>query len=300
MDTRYYKEIASPNFLIIGATKSGTTTLYKYLNRHSDVFMPKDKEPAYFDLEGSWAKGERWYNSLFNEGRFAKALGEASTNYTRYPQVVGVPERIRDFNPRMKLIYIMRNPAERTFSHYVHRWIHDLGRGKPFRATFFDAIGNDPVCMDSSNYILQIEQYEKFFELSQMLFLTFEKLIEEPKSTIKRVLRFLSVDPSLVNYTENLHANSAKEAVKVVARSCVCEQLQMKFPLIYEYMKLHGPPLLNRLIIGALAHRIASRIHIPRKDRQEMAILQEHFEPMVRELRCRYGINTTPWELGAK
>ena len=66
--------------------------------------------------------GIEWYSSLFTRVGNKQLCGEASTNYTRWPQVDGVPELIQQIIPNVKLIYIMRDPVERAFSHFVHRW----------------------------------------------------------------------------------------------------------------------------------------------------------------------------------
>ncbi|MBC7173545.1 MAG: sulfotransferase domain-containing protein, partial [Polyangiaceae bacterium] len=94
-----------PDFLIIGAAKSGTTTLFRYLINHSRVFDLAEKEPCFFDAEVNWGRGLDWYRNLFVGARDDQLCGEASTNYTRYPQVPGVPERIKRVVPDAKLIY---------------------------------------------------------------------------------------------------------------------------------------------------------------------------------------------------
>src|SRR5207244_8421308 len=83
-----------PTFLVIGAMKSGTTSLYRYLQAHPDVFMSEQKELNYFTqgANQNWEKGLAWYQAQFEQAGKARAVGEASTNYTKYPQFQGVPE----------------------------------------------------------------------------------------------------------------------------------------------------------------------------------------------------------------
>src|SRR5204863_2222453 len=91
---RHRRRLMLPNFLIIGAQKSGTTSLYRYLQMHPDVFMPRNKEPDFFVAERNWPMGLDWYEAHFAAARDAIAIGEASTTYTMYPHYAGVPERV--------------------------------------------------------------------------------------------------------------------------------------------------------------------------------------------------------------
>src|SRR3954463_6324498 len=83
-----------PNFLIIGAMKGGTTSLYHYLRPHPEVFMPVTKELHFFVAEKNLLLGPGWYERRFRGAGDAIAVGEASTDYTKYPLYQGVPERI--------------------------------------------------------------------------------------------------------------------------------------------------------------------------------------------------------------
>ena len=117
-----------PDFVIVGAAKSGTTTLREHLLRHPDVFMCQPNEPCFFDANANWSRGLDWYKGLFAPADDDQLLGESSTNYTRYPQVLDVPHRIHDAIPGAQLIYIMRDPVLRTYSHFVHRWSKETHR----------------------------------------------------------------------------------------------------------------------------------------------------------------------------
>ena len=184
-----------PDFIIIGAAKSGTTSLCNYLSQHPSIFISIPKEPCYFDKNVSWERGIEWYSSLFTRAGNKQLCGEASTNYTRWPQVDGVPELIQQIIPNVKLIYIMRDPVERAFSHFVHRWTKETHPGEPFTETFTQYIQHDPMCIDSSQYALQISRYLNIFPKNQLLLLTFEQLIINPTLTMNEILMFLGLSP---------------------------------------------------------------------------------------------------------
>ncbi|MFD1678000.1 sulfotransferase family protein [Alicyclobacillus fodiniaquatilis] len=121
-----------PNFFIIGAAKSGTTSLFHYIQQHPDVFMSDVKEPHYFcspdfpeRFQGVGDEGfsdqtirtRQRYLNLFRGVKNERVIGEASVYYLVYPNVA---QRIKDFNPNAKMIVILRNPVERAFSAYMH------------------------------------------------------------------------------------------------------------------------------------------------------------------------------------
>src|SRR6185437_9238816 len=112
-----------PRFvLIIGAMKSGTTTLYSYLKTHPQIATGPNKEPGFFAFEEKWALGFEWYESQFNFERQIHACAlEATTDYTKYPFCKEVVNRLKASAPRQfKLIYIMRHPLRRIESHARH------------------------------------------------------------------------------------------------------------------------------------------------------------------------------------
>ena len=110
-----------PNFFIVGAAKSGTTSLAEYLKQHPEIFMSEFKEPHYFLPEGAMASNYygTWdnYMSLFKDVRNEKAIGEASTGYLYYPESARM---IINRIPDAKIIISLRNPVEMAFSLYQH------------------------------------------------------------------------------------------------------------------------------------------------------------------------------------
>lgn len=186
-----------PNFLIIGAAKAGTTSLYHYLRPHPHVFMPPVKELDFFVAEGNWRRGLGWYRKQFEgAGPLAIAIGEASTRYTIYPSLRGVPHRIAMHVPDVRLIYIMRDPIERIRSHYQHR----VAAGTE-RAPIQQAILQNPNYMDCSRYATQIEQYLEFFPRERLLLVTSDQLLHSRRSTIRLVYEFLGIDSDFVPQT---------------------------------------------------------------------------------------------------
>ncbi len=204
-----------PNFLIIGAAKSGTTSLFRYLGQHPEVFASRVKEPGFFAFEGQQVEfrgpGDasrnrsavtclREYQKLFESAGAAQARGEASVVYLYDGQAAG---RIRQYVPQMRLIVMLRNPIERAFSNYLHL-VRD-GR-EPFNsfATALDA--EEQRIADRWQYLWhyrrlgcyaeQLQRYYDLFPADQIAVFTHDEFCRQPQQVLERIFRFLDVDPT--------------------------------------------------------------------------------------------------------
>jgi hypothetical protein len=180
-----------PNFLIIGAAKAGTTSLYHYVRDHPQAFMTERKELSFFCEEFNWKRGLEWYESQFEGGDSAVAVGEASPRYTVYPLYQGVPARIASLIPDARLIYLVREPIERMQSQYLDNVIHGLERS-PVQ----EALSDKPFYLTSSRYALQLGQYLEHFKRDQILVVRSEDMRRERERVLSRVFGFLGIDPS--------------------------------------------------------------------------------------------------------
>jgi sulfotransferase family protein len=179
-----------PTFLIIGARKAGTTSLFSYLEPHPEVFMPPGKEIHFFS-EHNWARGLDWYRSQFSASRGAKAIGEASPGYTQYPLFKDVPERIARVLPDVRLVYVVRHPVDRLVSTY-RQDVHSWGERRPIDEAVLDVERH----LSGSMYALQIERYLAHFSREQLLVITSDELRTRRVETLRRLYAFLGVDPS--------------------------------------------------------------------------------------------------------
>lgn len=188
--------------------KSGTSSLYNYLNMHPEIFMSPKKEPMHFSNEESWSKGHAQYLSLFSEATSEKYLGEASTNYSKLPRRHGVAERIYDFNPDSKIIYLMRDPFERIVSQYKHM-VRKEGETRPLRSILFD---DDYIT--NSHYAMQLKPYLKFFD--GVYAQTFEEMIDDPAEFCARIFKWLGVREYKLDLNKEAYHVTPKryEAVK--------------------------------------------------------------------------------------
>ena len=204
-----------PNFLVIGAAKAGSTSLYAYLRKHPDVFMPEPKELDFFVVEKNWRLGLDWYEHQFEEADQTRAIGEASVRYTMYPWHNGVPGRIAALLPDAQLIYIVRHPIARMVSHYRH-----LVRVNHEHDSLDHALLTNPFYLDTSRYAFQLEQYLEFFPLEQVMVVTSEQLREKRRDTLANVLDFLGVPAEIEGESIAAEYNvTTKGAPKRVTRT---------------------------------------------------------------------------------
>jgi hypothetical protein len=180
-----------PTFLVIGAMKAGTTSLYEYVRSHPDVYMPDEKELDFFVAEKRWGRGLGWYSEQFEPGAGARARGEASTNYTKDPLFAGVAGRIASALPEVRLVYLVRNPIERIRSQYLH----GLSAGWE-RRPIDRAVLEEPQYVDVSRYAHQLDRYLDHFSREQILVVHAENLRDDRIGVVRRVFSFIGVDPT--------------------------------------------------------------------------------------------------------
>jgi hypothetical protein len=191
MQQKASHSIPRPNLFIIGAMKSGTTSLHNYLNTHPDIFMSVPKELWFFVEEKNWSKGEEWYLEHFRNAGDASIIGESSADYTMFPIFKRVPEKLYAFNPDAKLIYLMRDPVQRAISHY---W-YDVRTGfekRPINKALF----REKKYLYFSNYAMQIKQYLQLFNRDQMYIATFEEMVRQPAGMVNDILAWLGLEPN--------------------------------------------------------------------------------------------------------
>ncbi len=171
--------------MIIGAMKCGTSSLYEYLQSHPQICPAITKEPEFFSRHQRHGVQVRDYRQLWEFDRSVHRYAmEASTGYTKYPDEAGVPQRIHGYGIQPKFIYIVRDPLERIVSHYNY-----MLRDAEFRARIID-----DHLISTSNYYLQLAQFQRFFPQRDFLVLDFDELKADPARVVRRVCQFLGID----------------------------------------------------------------------------------------------------------
>ena len=181
-----------PNFLVIGAMKAGTTSLQSYLDAHPQISMPADKELDFF-CEADYERGVPAYERRFASAKGVPAVGEASVNYSAWPQYENVPERAARALPGVRVIYVVRHPIERMLSHYrmgLALW----GEKRPVDEAL---LGDGWMFWRRSLYSTQIERWLDHVDRDRVHVFTTEAMQADRVATIRGAAAFLGVDAAL-------------------------------------------------------------------------------------------------------
>lgn len=206
---------ALPDFLIIGAQKAGTSSMFRLLNLHPQIYGSIKKEVHFFDRH--YSKGVNWYRSHFPMRQKIKkgyVTGEASPCYLMFPHAA---ERISQLLPNIKMIVLLRNPVDRAISHYFHEVSgnrESLPIEEAFKAeddrirpelkrlqedkTYHSIIYRNYSYKKRGVYIDQIKHYLQFFNREQLFIIKSEEYFENPNHISKSVYAFLGVDTNFM------------------------------------------------------------------------------------------------------
>lgn len=178
-----------PGFLGIGVPKAGTTWLYELLATHPQVFIPRQvKDIRYFNR--FYDLGIDWYQDFFPSEADAanyKAIGEFTAHYLYCD---ACPQRIAADLQRPKLLLMLRNPVDRTWSHYKHR-----ARLSNYQGSFECFLEDHPEAIRFSTYSEHVKRYQEFFDSDHFMVMLFDRVFKDVEATRKQVASFLEIDP---------------------------------------------------------------------------------------------------------
>ena len=203
IDTGWVK----PTFLIVGAARCGTTTLFHLLRQHPQVYVPVRKETQY--LTSQYGRGFEWYLSFFRNALKGEQIGECTPYYLSDPRV---PARARMISSDLRMIVLVRNPADRAYSQY---W-RNVALGRE-RLSFEDALRREPeriageyermlhdddyhsfayknyAYRERSRYSRELRVWLRHFPLDQILCVQAELFFKDPNWVMKEIESFLGI-----------------------------------------------------------------------------------------------------------
>jgi len=208
--------VTLPTFLILGAAKSGTTSLFGYLAQHPEVFVPRVKEPQFFGFaveKAPYASPDAWavprwrykqtletYKRLFEGAETYKARGEASTTNLVLPHAA---EQIHRTVPDAKLIAILRNPADRAYSHFLNNRRQGWEPARDFAQAL--AAEDARIARNWSygfryramgRYYHQLTRFLDKFSREQIRIYLYDEWKKDNPGVVKDIFRFIGVDPA--------------------------------------------------------------------------------------------------------
>lgn len=198
-----------PNFLIVGAAKSGTTSLFFYLSQHPEVYVPPIKEPSYFsDGEPTVVRSDAEYGALFDGRHKEKVAGEASTPYL---YDVNAPKRIAALLKDPNIFIILRNPALRAYSLWGHNFYQFGCETLPFEEALcqeeariaswefnesWDFFYGNYHYFRSGLYYEQVKRYIDIFGREKVNVFIFEEFVKDPAKICKEIFLYLDINPN--------------------------------------------------------------------------------------------------------
>ena len=272
------------NFLlIIGAMKSGTTSLFKYLADHPEIAPCREKEPHFFVYADRWAKGWDAYTSLWDwDPSQHKVAMEASTGYTKIPLFANAAERIATVDANFKFVYVMRHPVERIQSHYTH------GQTEGWETTKQPLDGGQvhEQLIAVSSYARQLDEYYRRFPAENIKLLLYEDLKTRPAELVTEVCEFIGVDPSYQSPEIGVvhNKNNRRVESKMLKR-----------------LRWSGP---GRMIASALPESVVQPIRAAvgrsptataKLSTQQKDGILEALLPDLRRLKSDYGVKIDRW-----
>jgi len=248
-----------PNLFIVGSPKCGTTFFCEKLKEHPDLFFPKIKELNYFSYNqlnnesyyrdykvNSLEKYLEFYKNVKNE----KYLVDASVSYFTFENI---PSKIKTFNPKSKIIILVRNPYKRSYSHYImdKRMGH---ANKSLQEYLYDKKSfHYRQYIKNSKYFEQVKNYEKHFKSENILILELEKF----ESKFNDVFKFLEIKPINIDFDSKVNEN------KIPANNI--GRFVQKNRGFIERLKLTIPKKVVN-ILKKIIYNKAPKTEIPQKD----------------------------------
>ncbi|MFQ5889870.1 MAG: sulfotransferase [Gemmatimonadota bacterium] len=288
----------APNFFILGAAKSGTTTLYRLLSEHPQIFLTRQKETYFFSDEQYFSKGLAAYlRNHFNGAGGYPVRGEATANYFHSPDLVA-PRLLAAFGPGLRFAVMLRDPVKRAWSHYLHM-VRLSAENRPFEEAVRDIGGNISRgwrdYFSDGLYARQLARWYGIFPRENFIFFLTTDLAEDWERVARKAFSFLGVDPD-VRIPQRLTRNVAGEvryrwlarllndAPKWARRLRVAVPYHLRQQIRDVINLWNKRPLTENLII----------------DQETERFLREQYAPDVVRLQDLIGRNLESWLPGSK
>jgi hypothetical protein len=269
-----------PTFLFIGPDKTGSTWLYRIFRQHPDCHVPDLKDIYFFDR--FYSRGLDWYYSLFDGAApNTEAVGELSHDYLFSPVAA---KRIAKDLPEVRLLTCLRDPVERTFSHYLY-----MIRSGRTRESFETALARFPELVENSLYAKHLRPYFEQFPRDQIKVLFFDKLRADARGFATEVFEFLEV-PFLeeLPYEERVLPASRPRSMMLARLAKLGAEAARRVGMI----SLVGRVKSNPLVVRTLYRPYDAR---PTMDPATAAELRGRFRDDVVELQTLLSVDLSHW-----
>lgn len=273
-----------PNFIIVGASKAGTSSFSEMLEQHPQIELTRPLEPNFFSCH--YEKGWGWYEERFPKPVDGGIFGEKSPTYTWVQVFPNVAERLVRDLPHAKLFYVVRHPLERI----VSRWMQDRASGTLRKEDDFNTAVRRNVngIVDTTRYMQQLDVYRRYFPDDRIKVVFFEELVAKPAEVMAETFRYLGVDPGF-RLTKVSHHNRSlgkREDGELLIR--------MRHYLPRDTRRLPIPESVRDVARKVLKRRVERR---PSWDDRTRDWLRQELSDEIKEFLRRYRGDENYWQL---
>ncbi|MEL6350369.1 MAG: sulfotransferase [Cyanobacteria bacterium J06627_28] len=298
-----------PDFLILGAPKAGTTSLYHYLSQHPQIFMSPNKEPHFFAFEGAMptfqgpGDEQAWlnmlsvvaleaYQQLFERAKPGQKRGEASTMYLYLEESC---DRIHYYLPQVKLIAFLRNPVDRAYSHFKHM----RRDGREWEKDFRTALAREPERISQGwapawhytqvgLYHNQLQRYLEKFSSEQVRIYLYDDLLKSPETIYRDLFDFIGVDADWTVDTSKRYNTTS-----VARKNKVLHDFLMKPNALKTALRQIIPAHIRKPLSAKMYRKNATAIQ-PLSMTHRLELIQR-FEPEILRLQELLGRDLSDW-----
>lgn len=277
--------------MLIGAARCGTTSLHAYLGRHPKVYLCTPKEPEFFSRDAVYERGMDWYASLFADAPDGCFLGEASTTYSRWPHTLDSPRLIAEVVPAVKLLYIVRNPTDRAYSHYAHQMRDGVS------STFEEMLDQRPEYIDCGLYLTQIERFLEHFARDQLHIVLLDDFKVDRVAELRGMQSFLGLDNRDLTGSGEIRMNISGADHYVWSQTIGKVR---RVPGLSHLVNIAPPRwrawVAQRVTRSRTARTLAEEYHLPPMLPETRAMLVDRFREPNRTLARFLGRDLSSWD----
>lgn len=292
-----------PEFFLVGAMKAGSTTLHNCLNKHPDIFMSQPKEPGFFSRDSRFSRGPDWYRDHFKNAMSHQICGDSSTCYSRRPIYPNTANRIWKVKPDARILYVVRDPVLRAYSHYKHRMDEAIISDNP-TVTYKEFLSKDEEVLTTGRYYDQIKPYYDLFGAHNVHICTVDDLVKRPSETLSKIYLFLQVPP-IEQSGDNLpHMNQSGSKItrfhttQIVNKFRRMPIVKQSIDLMPSNIKKSGALRLKSILMRSkVLTKIASKEHdeLSRPDIDDLTFLSRYYKDDLQKLSHLTGIDIAHW-----
>jgi len=284
------------DFFVVGAQKAGTTTVHEFLSSHPNIYLPIEKETRFFS--GQSDKSVSWYlDKYFRNAPASQLKGEVCPDYMMFSES---PRLIKQSFPESKIIFCLRNPVDRAYSHYKMSYL----RGRETRG-FGDAIrelvnkpADSPVersfdYLKFGEYGRIIDDFLEYFEAGSIFVMFFDDLIVNPENEVKKIIEWLGEDSKLLSSPKKQAFNQSKEIRFTILHSLInflqdSKQIKHALSMIIDRGKLRKAAKWIKFELNT------KEPNLPSLTPEARAELVEYYRADIKQLELKIGAQV-PW-----